>query len=206
MPTHRGAFVALPAGPSGWFGGAGIVASDPLEVVSGCRLAEAATELETVFAARRFRLAVALLPYDGPATVHVYAGAYVRENGAWHPRGDEPIIDGRPVCLEIRYMPKEIGEKVTGEMLATRAVHAFVGEIIGEAIPAISVSLTAEIATPRVARLLELPENSALLVRNNTHHASDGRIVVCGRSLFAGDVSTDYVLGQLPKTKISEGG
>lgn len=116
------------------------------------------------------------------------------------------IIEGRPVCLEIRYMPKEIGEKVTGEMLSTRPVHTFVGEIIGEAIPAISVSLTAEIAAPRVARLLELPENSALLVRSNTHHASDGRIVVCGRSLFAGDVSTDYVLGQLPKTKISEGG
>src|SRR5690606_2867470 len=37
------------------------------------------------------------------------------------------IIEGRPVCLEIRYMPREIGEKVTGEMLTTRAVHAFVG-------------------------------------------------------------------------------
>lgn len=110
------------------------------------------------------------------------------------------IIEGRPVCLEIRYMPRGIGEKVTGEMLATRAVHAFVGEIIGGGIPAIRVSLTAEIATPRVARLLKLPENSALLVRDNTHHASDGRVVACGRSLFAGDVSTDYVLGQLPNT------
>lgn len=110
------------------------------------------------------------------------------------------IIEGRPVCLEIRYMRKEIGEKVTDEMLATRSAHVFVGEIIGKPLPAIRVSLTAEIASTRVAKLLELPKGSPLLVRDNAHYASDGRIVMCGRSLFAGDVSTDYVLGQLPST------
>ncbi|MGD9802090.1 MAG: GntR family transcriptional regulator [Hyphomicrobiaceae bacterium] len=108
------------------------------------------------------------------------------------------IIEQRPVCLEIRYMPQEIGERVTGEMLATRSAHVFVGEILGAPLPAIRVSLRAEIASARVAKLLELPQNSALLVRDNAHYASDGRIVMCGRSLFAGDVSTDYVLGQLP--------
>jgi DNA-binding GntR family transcriptional regulator len=111
------------------------------------------------------------------------------------------IIEGRPVCLEIRYLPRAIGERVTGEMLASRSAHLFVGEIIGERIPAISVSVTAEIASAALAKQLEIAKGAALIIRDNAHHASNGTIVLCGRSIFAGDVSTDYVLGQLPAAK-----
>jgi GntR family transcriptional regulator len=106
------------------------------------------------------------------------------------------IIDRRPVCLERRYLPRDIGKHVTGEMLAQRPAHEFVGEILGERIPTIVVSITAEIAGGRVAELLDVPEGSALIIRDNTHHASTGAPVLCGRSIFPGDVCTDYVLGQ----------
>ncbi|MFC7397221.1 GntR family transcriptional regulator [Chelatococcus sp. GCM10030263] len=108
------------------------------------------------------------------------------------------IIENRPVCLEIRYMPRAVGERVTGEMLASRSAHNFVGEIVGERIPTIMVSVTAEVATAAVAKKLELSEGAPLIVRTNAHYTGDGTVVICGRSIFAGDVSTDYVLGQLP--------
>jgi GntR family transcriptional regulator len=106
------------------------------------------------------------------------------------------IIDQRPVCVELRYLPREIGRQVTGEMLAQLPAHRFVSEILGERIPTIVVSITAEIASGRVAELLEVPEGTALVIRDNTHHDKSGAPVLCGRSSFPGDVCTDYVLGQ----------
>jgi len=108
------------------------------------------------------------------------------------------VIAGRPVCLEIRYMSHGIGCRVTGDMLSSRPAHTFVGEILGERIPTIVVSITAEIAGPRIANLLDIPESAAVIVRSNTHHSSAGTVVLCGRSIYAGDVSTDYVLGREP--------
>jgi DNA-binding GntR family transcriptional regulator len=87
---------------------------------------------------------------------------------------------------------------VTGDMLSNRPAHTFVGDILGERIPTIVVSITAEIASPRIAELLELPESAAVIVRSNTHHSNAGAVVLCGRSIYAGDVSTDYVLGREP--------
>jgi GntR family transcriptional regulator len=105
-------------------------------------------------------------------------------------------LERLPVCVELRYLPREIGRHVTGEMLAQLPAHKFVSEILGERIPTIVVSITAEIAAGRVAELLEVPEGTALIIRDNTHHDARGAPVLCGRSSFPGDVCTDYVLGQ----------
>jgi DNA-binding GntR family transcriptional regulator len=115
------------------------------------------------------------------------------------------VIAGRPVCVEIRYMSHAIGCRVTGDMLSSRPAHTFVGEILGERIPTIVVSITAEIAGPRIADLLEIPESAAVIVRSNTHHSSAGTVVLCGRSIYAGDVSTDYVLGREPSHAVIGG-
>jgi GntR family transcriptional regulator len=106
------------------------------------------------------------------------------------------VIAERPVGLEIRYLPREIGRRVTGEMLTSNSVHTFVSQIIGERMPTIVVAITAELADERVAKLLEIAEGSAVIVRNNTHHAGSGAVIICGRSIYRGDVTTDYVLGR----------
>jgi GntR family transcriptional regulator len=122
------------------------------------------------------------------------------------------IIDQRPVCLELRYLPHEIGLAVTGAMLARSAAHRFVSDILGIPVPTIVVSITAETASAEIAAKLDVAPGSALLVRINTHHDQDGAPVLCGRSIFPGDVCTDYVLGQplpaagtLPGTAASAG-
>jgi DNA-binding GntR family transcriptional regulator len=106
------------------------------------------------------------------------------------------VIDQRPVGLEIRYLPQEIGRHVTGDMLTRSSAHSFISHIIGERMPTIVVSITAELAGARVAQLLEIAEGSAVIVRSNTHHATSGAAKTCGRSIYRGDVTTEYVLGQ----------
>lgn len=106
------------------------------------------------------------------------------------------VIGQRPVCLEIRYFPQEIGRHVTGDMLTTSSAHSFVSDIIGERMPTIVVTITAELATAHVAQLLEIAEGSAVVVRTNTHHTSTGAAKTTGRSIYPGDVMTEYVLGQ----------
>ena len=109
------------------------------------------------------------------------------------------VVDGRAICLEIRYLPRWLGSHVTGTMLESRSTHDFVAEIIGETPPTIVVSITAELATEHVAERLKIPEKSAVSVRRNTMHRVNGDILLCGRSIYVGDVSTDYVLGsELP--------
>ncbi len=106
------------------------------------------------------------------------------------------LIGDRPVCLELRFLPRAIGLRVTGKMLASQAAHHFVGDILGERVPTIAVSITAELADASVGARLAVEPGSPVLVRTNTHHANGGEPVMCGRSIYPGDVGTDYVLGQ----------
>ena len=105
------------------------------------------------------------------------------------------LIDDRPICHEERFLTPRIGLHVTGQMLATLSAHRFAIDILKEAIPTIVVSITAETASPAMAARLGVPQGAALILRDNTHHTEDGTPVLCGRSTFRGDVSTDYVLG-----------
>ena len=106
------------------------------------------------------------------------------------------LIEGKAVCLERRSILYDIGLHVTGEMLARMPVFSFVSGILKERMPTLVVSITAELASKEIAARLGIPENAPLIVRDNTHHASDGTPKVWGRSIFRGDVRTDYVLGQ----------
>ena len=106
------------------------------------------------------------------------------------------LIENRPVCLEERFFPPNIGQHVTGRMLLTQSAHRFTTEILGEPVPSIVVSITAECAEPPLAAKLAIAPSSAVIVRDNTHHTGAGLTVSCGRSVFRGDVRTEYVLGR----------
>ena len=108
------------------------------------------------------------------------------------------MIDTRPICIESRYIPTDLGRHVTGEMLVTRSAHDFMSEIVGARIPTIRVVVSAVSATPRQAELLGVPAGAALMVRENVHFDQNGRPVMAGASVFRGDVKTQYVLGHDP--------
>ncbi len=108
------------------------------------------------------------------------------------------VIDARPICIETRYIPAELGRKVTGEMLETRSAHDFMSEILGARIPTIRVVVSAVSATQDQAERLGVETGTALLVRENVHLDPQVRPVMVGASVFRGDVKTEYVLGHDP--------
>ncbi|WP_188410415.1 GntR family transcriptional regulator [Agaricicola taiwanensis] len=108
------------------------------------------------------------------------------------------VIDERPVCLEIRFLPASTGSKVTGEMLMKRSAHSFVGEILGMRIPTIRVLVSAVIADADLSERLDVPRGTALLIRDNWHFDIEGRPLMFGKSIFRGDIRTEYVLGHDP--------
>lgn len=105
------------------------------------------------------------------------------------------MIHDSPVCLEVRYLPILLGQAVTGEMLLTQSVHAFVSEIVGYRVPTIVVQVSAIVADAMLASRLEVPKGSALIVRDNIFLDPKGHSMICGKSLFRGDIETEYVLG-----------
>jgi GntR family transcriptional regulator len=108
------------------------------------------------------------------------------------------VIDGRSVCLEIRFIPSSTGSRVTGEMLMTRSAHGFIGDILGIRVPTIRVLVSAITADAETADRLDVPRGSALLIRDNWHFDFEGRTLTFGRSIFRGDIRTEYVLGHDP--------
>lgn len=105
------------------------------------------------------------------------------------------VVDDVPVCLEKRYIPFEIGKQISGEMLAHLPVHTFISQIIGEPLPTIRVSITAEIVEDDVAKQLDIQRKVAVSVRTSSHYNIRREVVMCGRGIFIGSVRTEYVLG-----------
>lgn len=76
--------VALVAGSGrGWFSGRTVVAWAPEFVAPGIALARAAEELQGAFDSDSPCMAVALLPYEGAATVARYGGGIVLTDAGW---------------------------------------------------------------------------------------------------------------------------
>ena len=71
-PSGRHPLLLAPSGPRGWFGGRGLRAADPADIVTGVTLAEAATALQAAFEAHTPVLVAALVTYEGEATVLSY--------------------------------------------------------------------------------------------------------------------------------------
>jgi len=104
--ADRRPLVLAPDGPRGWFGGAALVAIDPLSIdgVGGSRgdsLHRVGAVLGHAFCAEEPEVAVALLPYSGDSCVATYRSGLMLLADGWHAWGDLdpsalPPIGARP--------------------------------------------------------------------------------------------------------------
>ena len=106
------------------------------------------------------------------------------------------LIDGQPICLDIRFIPAPYGPAVTPAMLADQSMHNIMGTLIGGRVPAILVSVTAENADAPTAELLGLECGAALLVREHVYFDHRGEPVLYGRPLYRGDIGLSYRMAQ----------
>jgi GntR family transcriptional regulator len=108
------------------------------------------------------------------------------------------VVDGRTVGLEVRHVPEASGRQITRDMVERLSAYDFMSAVLGERIPAIEVSLTAETAGKRTAALLGVKPGSAIMIRDHVFRNSAGRVVQHGLSSFPGDIRMNYVLGGVP--------
>lgn len=87
LDDERLPLVLAPCDDSGWFGGVTLIALDPVEVHTHATLEQACESLRDAFDAEEFRLAAALVRYDGSAEVRVYDGAHSRGPNGWSAHG-----------------------------------------------------------------------------------------------------------------------
>jgi para-aminobenzoate synthetase / 4-amino-4-deoxychorismate lyase len=81
VPEGRYPLLLAPTGQRGWFGGVGLRAADPVQVVGGATLAEAGAALQAAFESEEPVLVAAVVPYEGPATLLTYHGWSEVETG-----------------------------------------------------------------------------------------------------------------------------
>ena len=105
-------------------------------------------------------------------------------------------IDGRPICLDVRFIPEPYASAVTAEMLAGHSMHRIMSDIIGARVPTILVTVTAEAADTETATLLELKRGASLLVREHAYYDRRGEAVLYGRPLYRGDVGVSYRMAE----------
>jgi anthranilate/para-aminobenzoate synthase component I len=89
--------VLAPSDASGWFGGGTLVTADPTIAIDSCAPERALQLLSLAFESHVPAVAVAVLPYDGPASVHVYPGAWraaESAEGGWEAWGTPPDLTG----------------------------------------------------------------------------------------------------------------
>lgn len=83
MSLDRRPLILAPSADAGWFGGSWLVAADPVEVHGSIPITRALDLLAATFESDHPRVSVAVLPYDGEASVHTYGGAWRREGDTW---------------------------------------------------------------------------------------------------------------------------
>lgn len=90
----RHPLVLAPSGSTGWFGGRGLVTVDPTIAIDSCPPARALQLLAIAFDSHVPVVTAAILPYEGPAAVFVYPGAWLacpaEEGAAWTAWGAAP--------------------------------------------------------------------------------------------------------------------
>ena len=97
------------------------------------------------------------------------------------------LVNGNLIGLEDRYMLAEAGAEIPSADLNRLSAIALMDMTSAGPVDSIIVSVSAADATGEIARMLEVPAGSPMLVRDHRFHDSAGRIILCGSAVYRGD-------------------
>lgn len=107
-------------------------------------------------------------------------------------------LGGRPLSLDLTYLPRDIGTPLLGADLARRDIFGLIEQLTGQPLGAADISFEAVNADPHTAALLDTADHAALLMIERLTHLADGRPVDLEWVRFRGDRLTMH--GQLRRT------
>jgi GntR family transcriptional regulator len=104
------------------------------------------------------------------------------------------LRDGKPFSLIVNYLPAEIGARFTNEELSSGSLLRLLEKKFGLHLESAKQQITADLADPYVAGLLDVRIGSPLLSIERTVYTDDGRPVEYVRVLYRSDLYNYTVL------------
>jgi DNA-binding GntR family transcriptional regulator len=104
------------------------------------------------------------------------------------------LLDGLIFCLEDRIIPAEIGGAITMDALHNYSIHHIIKVVLGLPIARNDVSIRADVASDRLAKMLEIKRGSPLLVREHLLSGEDGLPILYGEALYRAEFRFNYTM------------
>ena len=97
------------------------------------------------------------------------------------------LVDGQIAGLEIRYLPRHIGEALTQDEIHNQPLVPAVERVIGRPRTRLSLRVTASVVRREEAKILETKVGAPVLVRENIWYLDPEGPIQYGKSIFRGD-------------------
>lgn len=104
------------------------------------------------------------------------------------------LLNGLVFCLEDRLIPGRIGGAITLEALHTQSIHHIIKVALGLPITRNDVSIRADIASARLAKMMEIKRGAPLLVREHLLSGEDGNPLLYGEAFYRAEFRFNYTM------------
>lgn len=104
------------------------------------------------------------------------------------------LLSGKPIALEMRYLPGLIGARLTVDMLSRRSVQALLDEEIGMPITRFLNTVRVAMPPPAVVKQLQIEKGRPVMVRTHTFLDAAGTPLLWGETLYREEYQINYVL------------
>lgn len=107
------------------------------------------------------------------------------------------LLSGKPIALEMRYLPGLMGARLTVEMLSKRSVQALLEEEVGVSITRFLNTVRVAMPPAPVAKYLQLEKGRPVMVRTHTFLDASDTPLLWGETLYREEYQINYVLTAL---------
>src|SRR5271165_1849758 len=104
------------------------------------------------------------------------------------------FLDGLVLCLEDRLIVGSIGRSITLEALQLHSIHHIIQTLLGVPMARNDVVIRADIASVRLAKLLQIKRGSPLLVREHRVSGVTGEPILCGEAIYRAEFRFSYTM------------
>lgn len=130
------------------------------------------------------------------ASVDETEALHLGENGHVFALDRLRFVSGRPMSIEHRILPDELGSRLTPEMLERKSIHGILDEEFGLRVQRVEGRIRAGIARGQTADRLAIKRGSPVLIRDYVLLSADRRPLVSGESHYRDEFHIDYVVQQ----------
>ncbi|HEY9212323.1 MAG TPA: GntR family transcriptional regulator [Ancylobacter sp.] len=110
------------------------------------------------------------------------------------------FVSSKPMSIEHRVLPDELGRRFTPAMLDAKSLHQILDEELGLRVQRVEGRIRAGLARGQTADRLGVKRGSPVLIRDYVLFSADRRPLVTGESHYRDEFQIDYVVQQMRGT------